>query len=250
MHNQLPNMEQPDWLSRIDPETIQEQFPYQDVLRDSLYYPAAGHDGGPIAHLAGNFLSFVYVDYCVGRDDLLNELRIRGFSGYAIAAQRTINVQDVDRGVPNFPLPQQGTSAARYREYLKNPFCEWIIFQRKDGFSEDHGPRRFSFLYLCAEGIAAFQSLYVANGICPAAVAVVQPGTGFGLNWTNFTDPQGPLAAAVLNNPAGRPTFLLFGGIGGRQFYEQSCWPEYTESLGFAGGGGSENEVGVWRRPG
>ena len=112
---------------------------------------------------------------------------------------------------------------------------------------ESHGPHRFSLLYLCAEGVAAFQALYVANQLAPAAIGIIQPGYGFGGNWTDFTDRDRIFAGIVLDNPAGHPKFLLHGGIGPREFYDQPCWPEYSEQRGFLdkAGGGS---IGVWAK--
>ena len=64
MIEQLPRACRSEWLSRVDPATIQDaDFPLDDILRDSLYYPASGFDGDPVRYLAGNVLSFVYVDY-------------------------------------------------------------------------------------------------------------------------------------------------------------------------------------------
>jgi hypothetical protein len=243
MIDQLPRTDPPDWLSRIDAETIRGTFPLDDILRNSLYYPAAGYDGDPVAYLAGNILSFVYIDYCVSRDELSQNLNDSGFSGYRIVAQRAINLQELGRHAGDFPLPPRGSTAAKYIDCMKEPFCEWIIFERAVGMPANHGPARFSFLYICAEGVAAFRTLYVAHRIRPAAIAIIQPGTGFGSNWTNFNDPNGPLARAVSDNPAGKPAVLLTGGAGGREFYQQPCWPEYAESLGFLG----NTSIHVWR---
>lgn len=46
---------------------------------------------------------------------------------------------------------------------MKQPFCSWMIFQRNKTVSHSHGPFRFSLLYLCADGVAAFQALYVTS---------------------------------------------------------------------------------------
>lgn len=245
MIEQLRQMNQPDWLSCINPQSTMGNIRLEDVLYGSLYYPASGLDGDPIAYLAGNYVSFVYVDYCVSRDALWNELNSRGFRGYEVVAHRSVDLEKLVPVTPDFPLPQRGSPAAKYRENMERPFCEWVILQRQDGFREGHGPQRFSLLYLCAEGVAAFRALYVANGLGPAAVAIIQPGTGFGLNWTDFEDQKGPFGTAVLENPGGKPDVLLFGGAlgpGGRHYYEQPCWPEYSKSLGFLG----NTSISVW----
>ena len=247
MLEQLPEMNPPDWLTRIDDKTIKEQFPLKCVLQDSLYYPAAGFDGVPVAHLAGNFLSFVYVDYGVSREDLLEELCSRGFRGYQVMAQRKVSKDELTPNgwTPISPVRDDG-DPAKYKDWIKQPFCEWLIFQRSSGFTDEHGPCRFSLLYLCADGVAAFQALYLSNRLSPSGIAIIQPGHAFGGNWTDFTDANGPLARAVIGNPSGKPNVLLYGGAGGRDFYRDPCWLEYAESLGFLGA----TSIGVWRRCG
>ena len=114
----------------------------------------------------------------------------------------------------------------------KKPYCSWSIFQRGEDVPSIHGPPRFSLLYLCADGVAAFQALYYANSASPKAVAVIQPGTAFGGNWTDFENPSGIFADTVLGNPQGRPQILLNKGTG-YSFQEQCCWPSYTELICF-----------------
>jgi len=127
----------------------------------------------------------------------------------------------------------------------KKPYCSWSIFQLREDVPAIHGPPRFSLLYLCADGVAAFQALYYANSASPKAVAVIQPGTAFGGNWTDFDDPSGIFARTVFGNPKGSPQILLNGGRGNRDFFREPCWPSYTELICFLdkSRGGS---IGVW----
>ena len=248
MIEQLPIVEEPEWLSRVDPATIQGvELPLDGILQDSLYYPSSSFDGDPVRYLAGNVLSFVYVDYSEGREDLDDALTNPGFRGYAVIAKRNVTEKELaPRGwTPSFPSPADG-DPSRYCDWMKKPFCLWIILQRLPEIPASHGPHRFSLLYLCADGVAAFQALYVTNGKFPAFVAIIQPGHGFGGNWTDFTDPDKIFARSVLQNPAGNPRVVLYGGIGPRSFYRQPCWPDYFElicSLYKAGGG----RIGIWR---
>ena len=114
----------------------------------------------------------------------------------------------------------------------KKPYCSWSIFQLRGDVPAIHGPPRFSLLYLCADGVAAFQALYYANSASPKAVAVIQPGTAFGGNWTDFEDPSGIFARTVLGNPQGIPQILLNKSTG-YSHQEHCCWPSYTEWIGF-----------------
>lgn len=125
--------------------------------------------------------------------------------------------------------------------------CSWVVFERKNGFGGNHGPERFSLLYLCADGAAVFQVLFHANKIAPKIITIIQPGHGFGGNYTNFEDPKQILGRSVLSNPAGKPDYLLFGGIEKREFYEQSCWPEYSSFINFLPNVPGGN-IGIWER--
>ena len=248
MIEQLPIVEEPEWLSRVDPSLIQDvEFPLDGVLRDSLYYPSSSFDGDPVRYLAGNVLSFVYVDYGNSRQELTDALVSPGFWGYEVIAKRKVTEGElVPRGwTPSFPSTADG-DPSRHRDWLKKPFCSWVILQRLMEMPASHGPHGFSLLYLCADGVAAFQALYVANGKTPVCVAVIQSGHGFGGNWTNFEDPNQIFARSVLQNPAGKPRIMLYGGIGRRNSYRRSCWSNYSELLCFLDktSGGS---IGVWR---
>jgi hypothetical protein len=222
-------------------------FPLPELLQDSLYYPSSHFDGDPVKHLAGNILSFIYVDYGVNSDDFANALK-GGFRGYTLVGNRSVNERELTPHGwhPTPPLPPDG-DPSRYRDWIKNPFCSWSLFQRAEDCPGTHGPDRFSLLFLCADGVAAFQALYAANSTTPRAVAVIQPGTGFGCNWTDFTNPDRIFARSILGNPFGKPEILLYGGVGRRSFYRQPCWPLYQTHVRFldrAGGG----TIGVWRR--
>ena len=98
-------------------------------------------------------------------------------------------------------------------------------FERDPEFGKEHGPQRFSLLYLGAEGAAAYSGLYLANKITPKAMAIIQPGTGFGLNWTDFTDFDAPLAKTVRMGNA-MPEYFFYGGIGDFS-YDNFAWPGY-----------------------
>lgn len=235
------------WLRDLTPESIQrDPFPLRLILQDSLYYPSCGTDGAPVRHLAGNILSFVYVDYGVGREELLAALSRQGFSGYKQVASRWVReIELAPNGwAPSFPAIMKD-DPQRYSDHIKQPFCLWSVFERSDHVPVAHGPLRLSLLYLCADGVAAYQALYVANAMVPRAVAVIQPGHAFGHNWTDFTDPQAIFARTVLDNPAGSPQYLLYGGYGRRSDYGKPCWPEYAKNVCFLDKPPRGN-IGLW----
>ena len=247
MINAMPTLEEPDWLMDLTEESIaNDPFPLEDLLKDSLYYPSSEFDGDPVKYLGGNILSFIYVDYGVGKDQLTQELSSSGFLGYRPIGSRAVQERElVPNGWrPSMPFDHDGNwrPAASPHE---QPFCLWTVFEREPDMPGDHGPVRFSLLYLYADGAAAFQALYVSNGVVPKVVAIIQPGHSFGGNWTDFTDPEKIFARSMLGNPKGRPQWLMYGGFGPRSGYRESCWPLYSELKEFLekAGGGS---IGLW----
>jgi hypothetical protein len=241
--------ELPVWLANASCQSINEGvIPIQEILDGSLYYPSCGGDGGPIKHLGSWFHSFVYVDYGYTRDDLLNELENKPFIGYQILGQRSISLSEL---TPNgWPQPEltveERIIAEECKEY-QSPlkFCEWLVFERRAALSNGHGPFRFSMLYLSVDGIQAFNALYVAKKIKPKAIAVIQSGYGFGLNWIDFRDEKSALARIVLSNPAGAPDCFIFGGRGKREFLKNT-WSPYRKNIGWYDYH-SRGNVGVWK---
>lgn len=223
----------PAWLSALDVDSITRQpLPLRELLEGSLYYPSCGTDGGPVKYMGYRIQSFIYIDYGFDRASFLEALRQRPFFGYRILASRAVRESELQvQGWLEPPLSEREMIRARdaTRNLRGMPFCEWLVFERLPEMTEQHGPQRFSMLYLCADGVAAFQALYVEKAIHPAAIAVIQPGYGFGGNWTNFTDPEGPLARVVRSNSAGLPTYLLYGGHGPRRYFTSLPWPQYSE---------------------
>lgn len=240
----------PDWLRRMTAKNmLDEPFPLREVLDGSLYYPSCGTDGRPVQYLGQWFRSFVYVDYGYSRELFLNELETRPFLKYQVLGARSISAREL---VPNgwiqpWLTPAETEQITRNADHrVGESFCEWVILEREVSAPSSFGPERFSLLYLNADGAAAYEALYVGNALRAGAIAVIQPGHGFGRNWTDFTDPQAVLARVVMGNPAGVPEVFVTGGIGPRK-YLPAPWPGYSKHLDWYPYGGIGN-VGIWER--
>ena len=239
-----------DWLLELDKASMQRQsFPLEQILAGSVYYPSSGFDGAPVKNLGSSVQSFVYADYGCGREQLREELVKHPFIGYQMIGIREVGVDELTPKGWNLPAltPDESERMHYADQYRKEPFCDWIVFERESTTPAGHGPFRFSLLYLCADGAAAFHAMYVNNKLCPSAVALIQPGHGFGRNWTNFYDPNGVLARTVLGNPAGKPECLLYGGWGARKYFRSCPWPYYDSLEGWYSYSQNGN-VGVWTR--
>jgi len=240
MIQEIPGSQVPDWIPQYGPL---DRLPLLELLSGSVYYPASGFDGQPVKILAGNFHSFVYVDYGLSRDQLLATLRSeRGFLGYGIVALRDVTEQEL---IPNGWTPLLPNHCdGNPRPLQTQPFSVWVVLKRQSDFNEEHGPMYFSLLYICGDGVATYQAIYLGNKTYPAVVAIIQPGTGFGGNWTNFEDPQRIFGRTVMGNPDGVPTYLLYGGWAEGHFYTEPCWPQYSELVW-----NPNTRLRLWRRP-
>ena len=214
----------PVWLSKLgDPLG---PIPMPDVLRHCVYYPSAGVDGYPVKYLGRYFQSFVYVDYGVGEQFVLNDLP--NFRGYDLILNRQVCQDElVPRGWQPPKLRREDGDPTRNAGRILPPFAIWAVYDRKPEVCPEHGPQRFSLLYIGGEGAATFHALFYSHRVSPAVVALIQPGTGFGGNWTDFENPNRVFARLVRENPAGMPDHLLYGGWGDGGGYISAPWPEY-----------------------
>lgn len=103
-------------------------------------------------------------------------------------------------------------------------------------------------LYIGGEGVATYQALYWANKKTAKAVAIIQPGTGFGFNWTDFRDRKGAFAWVVLQNEYGTPDTIFYGGI--NEGYDDFNWKDYQfeERIQPYYSGQQSGEVTIWKR--
>jgi hypothetical protein len=243
----------PEWLTRLNPKELgATAFPLDEALQHSLYYPAAGFDGRPVQFLGGFIHSFIYVDYGMEEQAVDAQAEAAGFLGYQLAGSKHLTERELTPNGWRAQVPPQFRDQIhRFEErraggFVESPFATWYIFDRDDDRDEGHGPQRFSLVYICADGVATYQALYWQNQTAPEVIAIIQPDTGFGGNYTDFRDPGGFFAWTVLQgNCHYFPEYLVCGEIGplGRT---RAFWPEaYPDHVEWFQ---HENGNGVWRR--
>ena len=220
------------------------QFNLNNVLRDSLYYPAAGLDGIPVRYFMGNIFSFVYVDYGIfmGKNKIITRKYV--FKGYKNIHKQ--NISDIADEVDNYYNSSEYFEKSKIRRGSRNPkpYCYWLIFERLAKFPEAHNPKKFSLLYLCGEAISAYYALYINNKISPKILCIIQDGYRFGGGFTDFTDSNSYMAKAVCKSKNKLPKYLINGGRYTREYkdpsdptpkdptpYTESIWPEYTQKI-------------------
>ena len=232
----LPIQPVPDWLDNAAPPL--GNLPFDELLPNSVFYPASGVDGRPVQWLAGNFLSFVYVDFALTQEEVLDALNGNevDFDGYHPVACRCFGPTELPllNGIMADPAANNNWP----QQILAEPFAIWAIMGRLPQFGPDHGPERFSLLHFGGDAENTFVSLYTANNTAPAVVSIIQ--------WSDFEDPLSPLAQAVLSNPAGAPRYLFHGGGGQGGWYHEPCWPAYTEQVWLLP---EDGRLRLWRRP-
>ncbi len=235
----------PLWLKNL---SGLDQLPVFHLLNNSLYYPASGRDGDPVRYLGGFIHSFIYVDYGLAHDEVWASLHNEqhGFKGYSLIGCRDVFEEELTpKGWnPISPLERDGFPD-QWRSIIKLPFAIWSVWERKPLYNMDHGPERFSQLYICGDGAATFQALYHENSCAPEVVTIIQSGNGFGFNWTDFRKSENILGQNVLQNPYGRPKYLLFGGW--NKDYLPCCWPQYSKLVHYWNV--DHGELGLWRLP-
>lgn len=187
MQEELKTRPIPNWLMA---EKL--TFNLENILQDSLYYPCSGFDGAPIKYFAGNVHSFIYADYGRSQERFLISLQ-QGLRGYHLLHYEAIKQKQLsprDWKILVHPDQEELEKMHSYRNFMKKPFAYWAVFDRSPIFPASHGPERISFVHICGDGAFTYQALYLQNKIVPAILAVIQPGHGFGGNYTNYYDNQ------------------------------------------------------------
>lgn len=222
---------QGEFLESMTAEQVQnEPLPLRLLLWNSVYYPASGLDGGVIKYCNTlgrdmGIRSFVYCDYNTNEAELCDNVA-NHFRGYTIFAHRSVSVWEL--GVKRLSMePIDDRAKHHHLTPEGEPFCHWFIMERDAAFGDDHGPKRFSLLFICCEGVTAYVQLYSQNEIVPKALAIIKPGTGFGGNWTDFRDYDAPLSFVLRHIPY-MPRYIFNGGMGkAEDDYTQLPWNGY-----------------------
>ena len=230
----------PPWLRRWNPA---RRISMTDFFASRVvYYPGSGTDGQPVEFFGSRHAAhcFVYVDYGIPIDHVRDELGENGhpFAGYRSAARQDLLEHDLTpngwvRHIQPEGAPLQPLAPGR-------PYAFIEILERRPEFNSDHGPERLAVLFLCADGVAAYDALFCQVTATPPFAVVLQDH-GFGGNWTSFG--QGG-ALENLASIVGRwPRFLFVAA-------NTIAWTGYEAVDGATLGGGGEHRFvrQLWRR--
>jgi hypothetical protein len=225
MIRELPEMKMPDWLSGNN-----YHFEIKNLIRDSLFFPSCGTDNIPVKYFMGNVYSFIYVDHGISEYAFNRNIDLsNSFIGYKIIHKEKVSKIQLDNGNENNSLIRISPREPP-KEWNKNSYCYWNVFRKKLNTNTGNNPDYFSLLYLSSEAIIAYYILYNQYKISPKILCIMQEGSNFGGNWTDYTDRNSDLAQAIFRNKE-LPEFLLNGGYGSVFGYENSLWPEYGKLI-------------------
>lgn len=210
MIESIGKIEPPDWL-------MSKEFVFDplEVIKDSLFYPRSELDTYPITLFYENVYSYIYADFWVRERpyEVFNDYEFIDFKiihKEIINPNRfnTLNVDDFDlsmlsmrdyEGDYNY-LFDLKVHPFKHEEEFKSVFtdkeesfpfyCEWIIYQNSSG-------KRFSILYIRAEAMSVYFTLYTMNRVAPKIVLIIDPDNG-SYRWTDFGDENGLFGQLIL----------------------------------------------------
>ena len=207
-------------LKHLTPEMIENgPIPMDDLLKDSVYYPASRLDGRVIQFcntlpswrmLGVN--SFVYADFDVSETELLRDvLGTRSLCGYRVLGHRRLRPEEyIPEGWKLEMVDGHYWDTFLGRKDGPGHYAHWVVFERKETKTILHGPDRISLLFVCGEGLATFQQLYCSRGIAPKMACAIQCW-GFAGNWTDFTAPGAPVHNTLLKYRHCIPEWICIG---------------------------------------
>ena len=202
-------MTTPEWLEQLTRAGIEEgALPLKEILKGCCYYPASETDGTPVRAYGDRVSSFVYVDWSLSLEKLLSAVETEPFTGYRVLGHR--HVPEIELNPSRF-VPEKPDSLLD--EYFNkvpaaaraSAFAHWFVWERLDGFGDDHGPGRFSTLHRRADGAATYQVLFQGNRTLPLIVCCIKPGSGYGRGFPNF---EKVLLDCMDMHPLGRPRYV------------------------------------------
>ncbi len=209
----------PEWLLDIA-SGKETQFSLLNVLQNSLYYPGCELNGAPVKCLGGNIHSFIYSDYGVSGNFILNNTnritnRVNnrcGFKGYRAIKEVALGINDfIPIGWSPEIVPKGEKDLVMARQRHGESFAHWSVLERLSDFPSTHGPDLFSFLYIGGEISAVYQALYIRNNIKPKVLVVITSCVSEDSWGLGSVREDSFFKKVVKANPAGMPDYLIDG---------------------------------------
>ena len=225
------------WIDNITKENFDQSFNIKSIIIDSTFYPASGIDATNIEALSCFTKSFIHVDYSVPKTVVLKALTEDFIPvGYEVIGLKVIEHEDLIpfQFIPG-KIPRLKSESKRIT-FLNNskknlvPFSVWAVYSLNENstYKKANKIKRFSILHIGGEACDAFKFLYVHYKTNPTAIAILNPGEGYGDNWTKFTDTESPfyklLEVNSKKNKIDFPQILFTNNSDPANCF----WPNYT----------------------
>jgi hypothetical protein len=156
--------------------------------------------------LGRRWQTFVYADYDIDPERLETECRERGFRGYDLGELGFLPWNSLFKRPWSVIRRDLDLFAERGGYPVPEPFIALSAWNRRAEFCDEHGPERFTLWFIRLEAVTAYRELYVRRRVAPRCLVDVCPGLAFGGNYPGYRE---ALSAALFENPAGLPDYLL-----------------------------------------
>ena len=209
--------EMPDWLNNYKPG---DKLSFDMIMSSRIgYYPGSGSDGDlvAIANKAHCTHSYLYVDYCVKKEDIISEVDANSLRGYHSPFRGYHSIGRFDWAehdiTPNGQYPLNINYIPRehpmtHVDKTVKPYCFTEILERDPELGDEWGAKRFAVTFLFADGIMTYYQVFVMQYAKAPWILLLQDH-GFGLNYDRFGN-DGFLGAIVREFDV-YPKFVICG---------------------------------------
>lgn len=213
-------------ISKISKQNFNLSFNIIDILEDSVYYPASGIDATPVEVFGNKYCSFINVDYSMSYDDVRRSMEF-DFNpvGYKLIGIKDVALEELTPNGQNYSQIKFNEHELKrlkdhqfindlYYSFASSAYAIWAVYElENESANTNVKAKRFSLLHIRGEGCETFKQLYYHNKKNPKAIAIINPGEGYGDNWTKFTDYKYRFYQSIRNNVdnngADMPEYML-----------------------------------------
>jgi hypothetical protein len=201
--------EMPLWLWKYEEG---KHVSFSDIMEGRVaYYPGSGFDGTliKVGNRSRAVHSYLYVDYGVGKEELINHLaEPKCIYGYHSIGRIEWSEKDI---LPNgqYPINVHKEPRTPFRGPFKSdekPYCFTEIMERDPDKNEDFGARRFAVTFLFADGIATYFQIFCMEYKKAPWIFLLQD-YGWGGNYDIFG--KGGLLDAIIKRNGIQPQFVI-----------------------------------------
>lgn len=192
----------PQWLQNYK---MEGNVSFEDVISTRVgYYPGSRLDGAlmKIGNMSHSVHSFLYVDYGLSREELIDHLaQPISIRGYHSIGRIDWEEKDILPNGQNIYVNKN-----RFLYQNEKPYCFTEILERNENKDASWGARRFCITFLFADGIASYYQIFCKEYNKAPWIVLLQDH-GFGGNYNRFG--KGGILDAIVRKTEIRPEYIL-----------------------------------------